>query len=408
MIGLAEALKLKEQLLGLLDEDTSNQEALLDRLDRVRAEKGVAAHSGLLLVLTGQGFEEDEARQHWEGILRHREAMSERIGRDVGLRVAAFDWFVNVNRRTRHPRLIDLSLSEPQEPGSVSDPLTGLPNDRLFRMTLQSEVRRARRYGPGFVVVRIGVDDYEALAERTGEWLAATLLREAGLIIRNKVRDIDLAARVAGGEFGLILPETDRMGGYVVCERIRREIESVFHQRQAAGRPADLTISAGVAKHPEDGGGAEELWERAGETLHVAWSRGRNTVAVYYAERRHFLRFDAHSRGLQIRATVDPAGEEDPSDASRASNISRGGLLFESSRGFDLGNRVLLDLCEPDGTEAIRVRGRVVRLEEIEPDAAGKRYEIGVVFRFDWEYEEQDFLSFFERWSLAGAHAPAR
>ena len=402
MIGLADALRLKERLLELLDEDASNQEALAERLERVRTEEGIEAHAALLVALTGQAFEEEEARRHWDGIVRHRAVMGERVGRDVGLRVAAFDWFVNVNRRTRHPRLIDLTLSDPVEPGAVSDVVTGLPNERLFRMTLGNEIRRGRRYGPGFVVARIALDDYDRLVESAGAWLGATLLRETGVIVRNKVRDIDLAARVSGGEFGLVLPETDRLGGFVVCERIRKEIESVFHARLVAGRPADLTMSAGVAKYPEDGTGAEALWERAGETLYAARSRGRNTVAVFHEERRHFLRFDAHARGLQIRATSDttlPAGE---AGAGPAANISRGGLLFESRRPFGLGERVLLGLCEPDGAESIRVRGRVVRLEEIASDTDAPRYEIGVVFNFDWEHEEQDFLTCFERWSVSG------
>ncbi len=370
MISLQEALRLKEQLLGLLEEDASNQEAILEKLDRVRSEEGIEAHSALLLILTGQGFEEEEARGHWESILHHRQAMGERIGRDVGLRVAAFDYFVNVNRKVRQPRLIDLNLSNPVEPGAVSDPLTGLANQRMFRMALQNEIRRSRRYGPGFVAARIDV------------------------------------ARISGGEFGLILPETDRMGGYVVCERIRRETESFYRQRQVGERCADLTFSAGIAKYPEDGSGPEDLWARSGETLYIAKSRGKNTVAVYYAERRYYMRFDAHSRGLQIRVIPDPSPpEETPAAAPR--NISRGGLLFESSRPYELAQQVLLDLCEPDGTQAIRVRGRVVRLEEIETSGGPAGFEVGVAFHFDWEHEEQDFLSFFERWSLSTSRRPS-
>jgi len=406
VISLQEALRLKEQLLGLLEEDASNQEAILEKLDRVRSEEGIEAHSALLLILTGQGFEEEEARGHWESILHHRQAMGERIGRDVGLRVAAFDYFVNVNRKVRQPRLIDLNLSNPVEPGAVSDPLTGLANQRMFRMALQNEIRRSRRYGPGFVAARIDVDDLAEANQRFGAFVADTLLREAAVLIRNKVRDIDLAARISGGEFGLILPETDRMGGYVVCERIRRETESFYRQRQVGERCADLTFSAGIAKYPEDGSGPEDLWARSGETLYIAKSRGKNTVAVYYAERRYYMRFDAHSRGLQIRVIPDPSPpEETPAAAPR--NISRGGLLFESSRPYELAQQVLLDLCEPDGTQAIRVRGRVVRLEEIETGGGPAGFEVGVAFHFDWEHEEQDFLSFFERWSLSTSRRPS-
>ena len=43
-----------------------------------------------------------------------------------------------------------------------------------------------------------------------------------------------------------------------------------------------------------------------------------------------------------------------------------------------------------------------MRLEEIASDTDAPRYEIGVVFNFDWEHEEQDFLTCFERWSVSG------
>lgn len=400
MISLQEILALKEQLLGLLDEDASNQEAILQRLDRVRSENGIAVHSALLLILTSLGFEEEEARRHWEAILKHKVLMGERIGRDVGLRVAALDYFVNVNRRSRYPRLIDLRFTDPVEPGAVSDPLTGLPNERMFRMTLQKEVRRSRRYGPGFVVARIDLDDLEAANQRLGSFVVDALLREAAMLIRNKVRDIDLAARLTGGEFGLVLPETDRLGGFVVCDRIRREMETFFRQREAGGRPADITASAGLAKYPEDGTGPEELWTRSGESLYIAKSRGKNTVSVFQPERRHFMRFDMHSRGLQVRAIPDPSPPESASAAGQG-GLSKGGLLFESSERFPLGQQLLLDLCEPDGTEAIRVRARVIRMEELEATGEAPLYEIGVLFHFDWEHEEQDFLSFFDRWSLS-------
>ena len=78
MITIDEALRLKEQLLALLDEDPANQERILDRLDSIRSERGIEAHSALMLILTGQSFDEETARRQWEAIVHHREAMSAR------------------------------------------------------------------------------------------------------------------------------------------------------------------------------------------------------------------------------------------------------------------------------------------------------------------------------------------
>jgi diguanylate cyclase (GGDEF)-like protein len=410
MITMDEALRLKQQLLGLLDEDAENQQRILERLDAVRAERGIEAHAGLMLILTGQAFDEPAARVHWEGIVHHREGMSGRIGRDVGLRVAAFDYFVNVNRRTDSPRLIDLHISDPVQPGATTDPATGLLNDHSFRLALHAEVRRARRYGPGFVVARLDLDGLGEANQRFGSLVGDALVRECALIIKGRIRDIDIAARLTGGEFALILPESDRLSGTVVCERIRRGAERFFADREAGGRVVGLTLSGGLAKHPEDGNQAEELLQRAADALYLAKSRGKNNISVFYRERRHFRRHDGEGRGLHVSLLAEPPvpgalpparspeSERIISDAA-FTNISRGGILFSSNEPQPVGREVLLELTAPDASESLTVRARVVRLEEVAGAGGESRFEIGVAFRFDGQQEEQEYLDFFERWS---------
>jgi len=403
LITIDEALRLKEQLLALLDEDAANQERILDRLDSIRSERGIEAHAALMLILTGQSFDEEAARRQWEAIVHHRDAMSGRVGRDVGLRVAAFDYFVNVNRRASTPRLIDLHISDPAPPGALEDPATGLANERALRVALQAEVRRARRYGPGFAVARLDVDGLGRANERFGALVGDALVRECAMLIRGRTRDLDTAARLTGGEFALVLPETDRLGGTVVCERIRREAERFFADREAGGRPVDLTLSGGLAKYPEDGTSPEELLQRAGDALYLAKSRGKNTIAVYYQERRNYIRFDAHGRGLVLHALADPQTAASVRDAAGAGavpeNVSRTGMLFSSERPWPIGQELLLDLRSPDGAEAQTVRARVVRVEESDGEGEAPHFEVGVAYHFDRESEEQEYLSFFDRWS---------
>jgi diguanylate cyclase (GGDEF)-like protein len=392
------AARYRDELLGVLQEDAHNEQRILRRLDQIRAEEGISAYAALLLVLTGMAFEETEARRQWEAILAHRKTLQGQLQRDVALRVAALDHFLNVNRTLTGPRLIDLAMSERQEPGATVDRVTGLPNAAAFLAALQAETRRGRRYDLGLSVLYLDLDDFRELNDRLGELVGGILLREVAILIQNKIRDIDVAARLAGEEFGVLLPETERMGAFLVAERIRREIERHGLRRAVDGRPIRLRASLGVARYPEDATTADRLLERAEEALHLAKSRGGNAVSVYYRERRQFIRFDLRRGPVTLRVTPAPPSGA-PAQDGAARNVSHGGVLFESAMPLAIGVELTLQ-CE-DGRRGARLTlpARVVRVEEIE-DRPG-RYEVGAAFLVEWEHQEAAILEFLRRTGAA-------
>jgi diguanylate cyclase (GGDEF)-like protein len=382
---------LREQLEQLLAEDSHNTERLTARLDALARETGLGVHAALLLVLTQLPFDEEEAREHWEAILGQRHALSLSLGRDVGLRVATLDYFMNVNRRLVQPTLIDLAFETTSAAGA--DALTGLTRDRGFRAGVSAELRRARRYGHAMAIVLFDLDGFAAVNEKVTPLVADRLLREAAMLLGNKIRDIDLAARPGEDELAVLLPETDRNGAYLVAERFRREVESHFSRREAAGRAATLTVSGGVAAYPEDASDAEALLARAAQALYQAKAAGKNAVLLHTPERRRFLRFDLGTR----RAEVEVVGARDLA-GGRIRNTSGSGLLFTSPEPIDVGEGIVIRL-EGGGGEAPRrvmtLRGRVVRLEEL-PTAADERFEVGVAFDPEGAPPEGDLLEFLE------------
>jgi GGDEF domain-containing protein len=186
---------LHERLREVLAEDTQNGERLVGRLELLRQETGLGANAALLLVLTQLRMEDEEARKVWEEALAHRHEMSLALGRDVGVRVALFDYFVNVNRRLVNPTLIDLEMFEAEAGASSVDRTTGLATDRAFRTAVQSELRRAKRYAQRVSVALFDLDGFAGVNDRVGRPVADRLLRETAILLHNKVRDIDLAAR---------------------------------------------------------------------------------------------------------------------------------------------------------------------------------------------------------------------
>lgn len=401
MITPEEAARYRDELVAVLKEDAHNEERILHRLDQLRARGGIRAYAALLLILTRLPFEEGEARAHWEAILKHRAALGKALEREVGIRVAALDYFVTVNRQLTGPRIIDLSLQERHEPASPIDPATGLWNAGRFLASLQKETRRARRYDLGLCVLYVDLDDFRQINERHGDLIGSVVLREVGILIKNKIRDIDMAARVADEEFGVILPGSERMGAFLVAERIRQDVERHFLRRDMDGRPIGMTLTIGIAKYPEDATIADRLLERAEQAMHQAKARGGNAVGLYYRERRNFIRFDSHDGPVRIRVSPQ-SGDGDPASppsSHAARNISRSGLLFESDLPYAMGvglTAVCLD--ERDGAR-LTLPARVVRIEEIEGEA--NRYEVGAVFLLEWEHQEAQVADFLRRGGLA-------
>ncbi len=407
MITPEKAAALRDQLASVLSEDTRNVERLLSRLDSITRDSGISAHAALLLLLTHLAFEDDQARKHWDGILAQREQLSAALGRDPGLRVALLDYFMNVNRRLSHPILIDLDMLEAGERGGFEDSLTRMPTDRVFRTGASTELRRARRYGGRVPVALFDLDDFARINREFGEIVGDRILREAAALLRNEVRDTDLVARTGEDGFGLVLPETDRNGALVLAERFRWEMEAHFAARDVGGRAVALTVSAGVACYPDDAESPEALLECAAQALYCAKAEGKNTVRAYRPERRRYLRFDLEPELMEVEVIA-------PRDLgrSRPRNLSLSGILFESPEPLDVGEEIEIRLSgipgAASGEQPLRVRGNVVRLEEIPEratagdarpgeDGAVARFEIGVALEMDLEGSGQGLLDLLEK-----------
>jgi diguanylate cyclase (GGDEF)-like protein len=159
---------------------------------------------------------------------------------------------------------------------SRRDGLTGLPNRRAFDEELAREVARAGRTGGPLAVVVLDVDRFKAVNDRHGHAAGDAVLREVAARAAAAARRGDLAARIGGEEFALILPSADLAGAAELAERIRAAIAgSPVH----AGEPLAVTASLGCAAlAPGEAPGA--LLARADARLYEAKRAGRDRVAA--------------------------------------------------------------------------------------------------------------------------------
>ncbi|PYQ55412.1 MAG: diguanylate cyclase, partial [Acidobacteria bacterium] len=195
--------EIRQALLQLLEANAPDEETLLARFEERR--HGGPIYSSILYILTHLTFSETEAERHWRRIRQHRETMTGALGRDVGLRVALLDYFVNVNRELKNPKVIELSIFESTARSAVTDGLTGLYNHTFFLSALRRETQRSKRHGLKLSLAMLDLDDFKRLNDTRGHLEGDRVLIKSASVVAENLREIDIAARYGGEEFALIL-----------------------------------------------------------------------------------------------------------------------------------------------------------------------------------------------------------
>jgi diguanylate cyclase (GGDEF)-like protein len=154
------------------------------------------------------------------------------------------------------------------------DALTGLHNRRYFHETLAREVARAHRYDRTLALVVFDLDDFKAINDRIGHLAGDSVLAEAADRVRDVVRSADVACRVGGDEFAVILPESSINDADQLYKRLEHAVSA-----RPVGQAGRLHLSAGVTELlPEDD--AVSFFERADEALYAAKGAGKGTVVA--------------------------------------------------------------------------------------------------------------------------------
>jgi diguanylate cyclase (GGDEF)-like protein/putative nucleotidyltransferase with HDIG domain len=160
-----------------------------------------------------------------------------------------------------------------------TDPLTGLFNRRAFEELLEMELDRATRGGRPISVIVGDIDGFRAVNEEHGHAAGDTALQAVAQNALKWKRRIDLAARIGGEEFALLLPETDERGAFIVAERLRR----ATHRSFVEAAPG-VTFSFGVATAPVHACDAVGLLRAADSATAAAKELGGDRTVIYSDE----------------------------------------------------------------------------------------------------------------------------
>ena len=154
------------------------------------------------------------------------------------------------------------------------DALTGLHNRRYFHETLAREVSRAQRYDRSLALIVFDLDDFKAINDRIGHLAGDAVLADAAERVRDSVRSADIACRVGGDEFAVILPESTLLDADQLYRRIQQSVSS-----RPIGQEGRLFLSAGVTDlRPEDD--AIAFFQRADEALYRAKETGKGRMVT--------------------------------------------------------------------------------------------------------------------------------
>lgn len=158
---------------------------------------------------------------------------------------------------------------------AVTDSMTGLYNRRYFEEFLQKETVRSKRQNTKFSVIGIDLDHLKRINDKFGHNYGDMAIKAISEVLKSSCRTIDIAARMGGEEFNVILPGVDTQGGLIFAERIRKTIESI-----PLDKIGHITASIGVGTYMEHSEDVCELEELVDHAMYESKRSGRNRVTL--------------------------------------------------------------------------------------------------------------------------------
>ena len=162
---------------------------------------------------------------------------------------------------------------------AFTDELTGLFNRRKFMEALDLETSRAKRYSENLSFIMIDIDLFKEINDKLGHEIGDRALIRFSKIIQSGLRESDVAGRLGGEEFGIILPKTNLEQAAVVGERIRSSIEK--ESALPEEKIPHFTASFGISQYKPESENPSHFIQEADTALYSSKEAGRNRVNLF-------------------------------------------------------------------------------------------------------------------------------
>ena len=169
------------------------------------------------------------------------------------------------------------------------DELTGLSNRRHFMDYLNKMVSLSKRRSQSLSLLMADVDNFKNINDTYGHHMGDEFLKAVGEVLKENTREEDLAARMGGDEFVILLPQTRLKEALKIAERIKDSVGEISILSE--DNINTLSIGAAVLNNDDN---SESLLKKADDALYKAKEKGRNRVESLQfkdAEKRQELKF---------------------------------------------------------------------------------------------------------------------
>ncbi|HYP42367.1 MAG TPA: diguanylate cyclase, partial [Chloroflexia bacterium] len=187
-----------------------------------------------------------------------------------------------------------------------TDAKTGLWNARHFSNMFTSEMDRAKRFERPLALIMADLDLLRNINNTYGHLAGDTVLAGIGQIIRENIRDFDMAGRFGGEEFAILLPETNQAEARAIAERLRAAVESSGFAVSTSRKPVNVTMSLGISCFPAGASTTMELLHEADVAVYQAKLKGRNCV-VCASEVPHSAGMNTTSAAARLTSPFTPS-----------------------------------------------------------------------------------------------------
>jgi diguanylate cyclase (GGDEF)-like protein/PAS domain S-box-containing protein len=161
---------------------------------------------------------------------------------------------------------------------ATHDSVTGLPNRYLMTDRLNQTLAQSARVGSISAVLFLDIDNFKAINDARGHEFGDDVLRALGATLVGTVRGSDTVSRIGGDEFVIILDTLERReNAGLVADKILRSVAKPFTLKR---HKVNMTVTIGIAIHPDNGSEAEALLGAADYAMYLAKGEGKNRSLV--------------------------------------------------------------------------------------------------------------------------------
>jgi diguanylate cyclase (GGDEF)-like protein/PAS domain S-box-containing protein len=217
-------------------------------------------------------------RNHGHVYLRHKDGYRKPVNvrtlplvDAAGEIVGGIELFTDLTDSRDAQRLRELEVL------AAADPLTGLPNRRLFDTTLDARLAEKKRHGFPFALALVDIDHFKAFNDEHGHQLGDRVLLAVAHTLKGGCRAYDFVSRWGGEEFAILLGNVDARNAATVMNRCRKLVNEAVVTHEGSQYGVQVSIGVAGAADSDD---SDSLYTRADTALYAAKRSGRNQVQL--------------------------------------------------------------------------------------------------------------------------------